>query len=170
MSQSKFDWKYSGLYNHKKLTPDGSNRCSTTQSFTSHVLVLCQEISSGAHSALPMGVAPEAIVEKIFFFKYRLKYSVVHHCTLTQKNLLSKTRPLLQIDVVLNTFKVVAPKAIVECPSGIISSIVIAFVGAILLVFNISYITFIMTSMSTSLCVRANHFVGSIVIFTIFDR
>jgi hypothetical protein len=32
-----------------------------------------QEISSGARSALPMGVAPEAIVEKDFFFEYRLK-------------------------------------------------------------------------------------------------
>jgi hypothetical protein len=31
-----------------------------------------QEISSGARSALPMGVAPEAIVEKVFF-EYRLK-------------------------------------------------------------------------------------------------
>jgi hypothetical protein len=38
----------------------------------------CQEISSGARSALPMGVAPEAIVEK-YFFEYRLKYNVVHH-------------------------------------------------------------------------------------------
>jgi hypothetical protein len=31
-----------------------------------------QEISSGARPALPMGVAPEAIVEKEFF-EYRLK-------------------------------------------------------------------------------------------------
>jgi hypothetical protein len=66
--------------------------------------------------------------------------------------------------------KVVAPKAIVECHSGIVSPIVFAFVGAILLVFDLSYITFFMTSVSTSLCVSANRFVGSIVIFTIFDR
>jgi hypothetical protein len=32
----------------------------------------CQEISSDARSALPIGVAPEAIVEKDFF-EYRLK-------------------------------------------------------------------------------------------------
>jgi hypothetical protein len=46
----------------------------------------CQEISSGARSALPMGVAPEAIVEK-YFFEYRLKYSVVHH-TLSRNSLI----------------------------------------------------------------------------------
>jgi hypothetical protein len=34
--------------------------------------MLDKEISSGACSALPMGVAPEAIVEKDFF-EYRLK-------------------------------------------------------------------------------------------------
>jgi hypothetical protein len=34
--------------------------------------MLYQEISSGARSALPMGVAPEAILEKDFF-EYRLK-------------------------------------------------------------------------------------------------
>jgi hypothetical protein len=66
--------------------------------------------------------------------------------------------------------KLVAPKAIVECPSGIVSSIVFAFVGAILLVFDLSYITFFMTSVSTSLCVSVNRFVGIIVIFVIFDR
>jgi hypothetical protein len=66
--------------------------------------------------------------------------------------------------------KVVAPEAIVECPSGIVSSIVFAFVGALLLVFDLSYITLFMTSVSTSLCVSANRCVGSIVIFTIFDR
>jgi hypothetical protein len=46
----------------------------------------CQEISSGARSALPMGVAPEAIVEK-YCFEYRLKYSVVHH-TLSQNSVI----------------------------------------------------------------------------------
>jgi hypothetical protein len=55
----------------------------------------CQEISSGARSALPMGVAPEAIVEK-YFFEYRLKYSVVHHTLSRNNNLLSNTRPSFQ--------------------------------------------------------------------------
>jgi hypothetical protein len=66
--------------------------------------------------------------------------------------------------------KVVAPKAIVECPSGIASSIVFVFVGAILFVFDLSYITFFMTSMSTLLCMSANRFMGGTVIFAIFDR
>jgi hypothetical protein len=35
-----------------------------------------EEISSGARSALPMGVAPEAIVKESF--EYRLKYSAPH--------------------------------------------------------------------------------------------
>jgi hypothetical protein len=50
----------------------------------------CQEISSGVRSALPMGVAPEAIVEK-YFFEYRLKYNVVHH-TSTQNILMITCR------------------------------------------------------------------------------
>jgi hypothetical protein len=44
-------------------------------------------------------------------------------------------------------------------------SIDFALVGAILL---LSYIIFFMTSMSTSLCMSANRFMGSTVIFTIF--
>jgi hypothetical protein len=66
--------------------------------------------------------------------------------------------------------KVVAPKAIVECPSGIVSSIFFVFVGSILLVFDLSYITLFMTSMSMSLCMSVNRFMGGTVIFTIFDR
>jgi hypothetical protein len=50
-----------------KLAPDGSNTPALLQT-----LMFYQEISSGARSALPMGVAPEAIVEKDFF-EYRLK-------------------------------------------------------------------------------------------------
>jgi hypothetical protein len=69
-----------------------------------------------------------------------------------------------------STSKVVAPKAIVECPSGIVSAIDFACVGAILLVFDLSYITFFITSVSTSLCVSVNRFVGSTKIFAIFDH
>jgi hypothetical protein len=61
----------------------------------------------------------------------------------------------------------VAPKAIIESPSYIVLSINFALVGAILL---LSYIIFFMTSMSTSLCMSANCFMGSTVIFSIFDR
>jgi hypothetical protein len=66
--------------------------------------------------------------------------------------------------------KVVAPKAIVEYSSGTVSSIDFCIVGTILFVFDLSHITFFMTSVSTSLCVSANRFVGRIVIFAIFDR
>jgi hypothetical protein len=45
-----------------------------------------QEISSGARSALPMGVAPEAIVKK-YFFECRIKYSVVYR-TLSRSSLI----------------------------------------------------------------------------------
>jgi hypothetical protein len=57
--------------------------------------------------------------------------------------------------------------AIIENPSYIIFSRNFALVGAILL---LSYIIFFMTSMNTSLCMSANHFMGSTVIFAIFDR
>jgi hypothetical protein len=63
--------------------------------------------------------------------------------------------------------KVVAPKAIIENPSHIILSINFVLVGTTLL---LSYIIFFMTSMNTSLCMSANHFMGSTVIFVIFDR
>jgi hypothetical protein len=66
--------------------------------------------------------------------------------------------------------KVVAPKAIVECSSDIVSSIEFCIAGAILLEFDLSHIAFFMTSLSTSLCVSANRFVGSVVIFAVFDR
>jgi hypothetical protein len=72
----------------------------------------CQEISSGARSALPMGVAPEAIVEK-YFFEYRLKYSVVHH-TSSRNSLiitcLSNTRPSLQLEVAVTIFESSSPQ------------------------------------------------------------
>jgi hypothetical protein len=42
--------------------------------------------------------------------------------------------------------------------------------GAILLVFDLPYVIFFMMSKSTSLCMFANHFMGSTVIFAIFDR
>jgi hypothetical protein len=71
-----------------------------------------------------MGVAPEAIVKKLCF-EYRLKYSVLHHHTATRNVLMiisSGARSALPM--------VVAPEAIVECFSGIVSSIDTCIVGA----------------------------------------
>jgi hypothetical protein len=114
-----------------------------------------------------MGVAPEAIVEKAFS-SIGSKYSVVHH-TLTRDTLITSCRRIRvhhsSKELHLIFVKVVAHKAIIENPSHIILSINFARVGAILL---LSYIIFFMTSMNTSLCMSANHFMGSTVIFCDF--
>jgi hypothetical protein len=75
--------KIFGLFNLDwyKLPPDGSN-----DAFETFFRLLCsiihEKTSSGACPALPMGVAPEAIVKKKTYFEYRLKYIVptfTHH-------------------------------------------------------------------------------------------
>jgi hypothetical protein len=58
----------------KKLPPDGSNDASWSF-FRLPRSSIHEKTSSGARPALPMGVAPEAIVEKTYF-EYRLKYIV----------------------------------------------------------------------------------------------
>jgi hypothetical protein len=125
-----------------------------------------QEISSGARSALPMGVAPEAIVEKDFF-EYRLKnivWFIILQLEIPCRQILvhHSNKELHSVSL-----KVVAPKAIIQSPSHTILSINFALAGTILL---LSYTIFFMTSMKTSLCMSANRFMGSTVISTIFDR
>jgi hypothetical protein len=56
------------------LPPDGSNDAFKI-SFRPLCSIIHEKTSSGARSALPMGVAPEVIVEKTYF-EYRLKYIV----------------------------------------------------------------------------------------------
>jgi hypothetical protein len=60
--------------------------------------MLCQEISSGARSALPMRVAPEGIVQKRLFSSIGSKCSVVHHTsprdTLTARYVIFETLQL----------------------------------------------------------------------------
>jgi hypothetical protein len=56
-----------------KLPPDGSNDAFE---FSLHLFsIIHDKTSSGARPALPMGVAPEAIIEKNYF-EYRLKDTV----------------------------------------------------------------------------------------------
>jgi hypothetical protein len=57
-----------------KLPPDGSNDASQIF-FRLLCSIIHEKTSSGARPALPMGVAPEAIVKKNYF-EYRLKYIV----------------------------------------------------------------------------------------------
>jgi hypothetical protein len=131
--------------------------------------IMCQEISSGARSALPMGVAPEAIVKKTFS-SIGSKYSVVHH-TSTRDTLITSCHRIrvhhFREKVYSPFLKIVAPKARTETPSYTVLCTYFALVGAI---FLLSYIIFFMTSMNTSLCMSANRFMGSTVIFAIFDR
>jgi hypothetical protein len=61
---------YSTLIN-KNLPPDGSNDASRIL----FAFIVHYKTSSGARPALPMGVAPEAIVENSFF-EYSLKDNV----------------------------------------------------------------------------------------------
>jgi hypothetical protein len=80
--------------------------------------------SSGARSALPMGVAPEAIVE-LYLFKYRLKISLsliiifVMHKKIHFVTFLSGARPALSIGV--------APETMMGCLHPIIGSELIFF-------------------------------------------
>jgi hypothetical protein len=123
----------------------------------------------GCALSAPDGSSPRGYSRKNIFSSIGSKYSVIHH-TSTRDTLITSCRrihvhhsskellPILLIDE--------APKAIIKNPSHIILSINFALVGAILL---LSYIIF-MTSMNTSFCMSANHFMGSTVIFLIFDR
>jgi hypothetical protein len=63
-------WVYSTLID-KNLPSDGSNDPSRIL----FAFIVHYKTSSGARPALPMGVAPEAIVKKSFF-EYRLKDNV----------------------------------------------------------------------------------------------
>jgi hypothetical protein len=65
--------KYSSLFNldRKNLPPDGSNDAFRIL----FAFLVHYKTSSGAHPALPMEVAPEAIVKKSFF-EYSLKDNV----------------------------------------------------------------------------------------------
>jgi hypothetical protein len=152
--------------------------------------VLPRNIVGCALSA-PDRSSPRGYSRKRLFLSIGSKYSVVHHtstrdtstsrysnfeilqlCDTSTQDTLRTSCHRIRVhhsskEFHLISLKVAAPEAIIKNPSHIIHSINFTFVGAILF---LSYIIFFMTSMNTSLCMSANHFMGSTVIFAIFDR
>jgi hypothetical protein len=124
----------------------------------------------GCALSAPDGSSPRGYSQKRLFRVIGSKYSVVHH-TSPRDTLISSCYRIRvhhpNKELLLISLTIVAPKAIIENPSHIILSINFVLVRAILL---LSYTIFFMTSMNTSLCMSANRFMGSTVIFVIFDR